>query len=373
MKTRYNLRFTRHTSTSTANYLMDVGDFVELRYSKHVRNMTTCTVTLRADHPLLDVIQIEDVMVIDRISTDETTAGFFRRRDTGFVLRDKVRVVDGEGRTYVQLLLASPHHYLSRHIVAYAKQESGETSWTSTALTSIFSTLTTHNAGPLTQAGRLIAHVGLSIAIDTTNAPSDTIDFDSGLENLWTALQRLLDIGTADVHFDLNASAGAMTVTLAEDYFGDDLSARVFFSIPAGSAVSGNRRDNTFNEPQAVVVGGSGEGPSRTFVVRTGNGWASGDDPPEAFVDARDISATASLNAIGDAYLEQHRAKASQDIEIVNTLDMVYLRDYDLGDRVSILVGSDDADDAVTQKIAGVSVAVDAENTETLALEFVNV
>ncbi len=90
-----------------------------------------------------------------------------------------------------------------------------------------------------------------------------------------------------------------------------------------------------------VIVGGSGEGTSRIYVMV---GGGSGFDLREEFMDAKDISREglteaqylAALRTRGEEYLSEHGVFENFEAEVEADVNFVYRKDYDLGDIVTI-------------------------------------
>ena len=92
-----------------------------------------------------------------------------------------------------------------------------------------------------------------------------------------------------------------------------------------------------------AYVGGEGEGSARKFVT-TGQTSLTGFDRREMFVDARDLKSeslttaqyTNILKQKGDEKLNASALAQSVECEVVPTGNFEYIRDYDLGDIVTV-------------------------------------
>jgi hypothetical protein len=91
-------------------------------------------------------------------------------------------------------------------------------------------------------------------------------------------------------------------------------------------------------ETNYVIVGGGGQGTSRTFIERGDSTSISKYGRHEAFVDQRNTSETSELEQSIDEELEQKAEKYSLSISPVDTDSMTFGRDYNLGDKVSIVL-----------------------------------
>ncbi|GEM_PF-4513529 len=116
-----------------------------------------------------------------------------------------------------------------------------------------------------------------------------------------------------------------------------------------------------------VYVGGQGEGANRTVVERSDSGSISTWKRREAFVDARQLSLTASLQARGDAEL------AARGVEIAIVGEPIFDSwkratppTWDLGDIITIYARQWGREFSANAKITRLTVTVSADGLETV-------
>jgi len=124
---------------------------------------------------------------------------------------------------------------------------------------------------------------------------------------------------------------------------------------------------NALDEANAVYVAGQGQMDLRNFRSRasaqaTAFNWSR----RAVMRDARDTNANATLDARGDATLDEMRARYTAAFKVVQTSATRYGRDWDLGD-LTRFVDEDGVDTDL--KIVGVAVGVNSEGEESIAPE----
>ena len=116
---------------------------------------------------------------------------------------------------------------------------------------------------------------------------------------------------------------------------------RVIFSESYGNL---NQAKHTFSDETAytkVIVGGQGEGATRTFVTV---GGGTGFDLREVFLDEKDINKDEltdaqyleALRTRGRDYLMENASVENFEAEVEADVNFIYGQDYDLGDIVTI-------------------------------------
>jgi hypothetical protein len=189
----------------------------------------------------------------------------------------------------------------------------------------------TDHAGPGAVGYRQVS--GLTIAMDMGAGWS--IDESVRNENMLDVLQRAAIKG-GDLGFQvLQADAGLEF----QVFVPEDLSDQVNFSKEMGNIAhitQGEERPKC----NAVLVGGSGEGVSRTFVEVIDPVSIVQYGRIEKLLDKRNTSDVTELRAEGQAYLEKNGALRNISVLPVDLPNFTYGVDYDLGTRVSIMIGS---------------------------------
>lgn len=111
-----------------------------------------------------------------------------------------------------------------------------------------------------------------------------------------------------------------------------------------------------------VVVGGSGEGTARIFLIGKDAGSITSWGRAEAFVDARDTADTATLSQRASDALAQTQEQTTFTSTLAPVESMVYGIDYSLGDKVTVVVDGAAFSDIVRE----VEITVDRSGAETV-------
>lgn len=116
-----------------------------------------------------------------------------------------------------------------------------------------------------------------------------------------------------------------------------DKTKEVFFSPLLGNLLD---FEYTSNDPEAnyVIVGGGGEGTARILLERGDSGSISKYGRIESFIDRRDTTDNAELLQAMAEELANKAEKTSLSISPIDTESLAFGRDYNLGDKVSIVL-----------------------------------
>jgi hypothetical protein len=144
---------------------------------------------------------------------------------------------------------------------------------------------------------------------------------------------------------------------------GTDRTATVFFFIDQGNLVQPVLDKRRIQEPTVVLVAGQGDGLSRATEVRYSANYNAATNLREMFVDARDLSSAAAMQARGDNKLAQAAYKPQLTFDVMQTPACAYGKHYFLGDKVSAYYAGEKS----TKKIASVTVDV-TPGTERIRL-----
>jgi hypothetical protein len=108
------------------------------------------------------------------------------------------------------------------------------------------------------------------------------------------------------------------------------------------SPLLGNLRAFEYSRENAetnyVIVGGGGQGTARTIIERGDSNSITKYGRHESFLDQRNTTETNELEQAIDEELEQKAEKYSLSISPIDTESMNFGRDYNLGDKVSVVL-----------------------------------
>ena len=340
-----------------------IDDFISLSYTRRLNEVGFLTLVVKKDDPLLDTIEIDSVIEVRRGQIHDTVGVNFYTDYAG-LYRGHISESRSNGRQTITLYAPDGFSLIARAIVAYKAGDNTKSSWTATQTGQIILDLFVKNL--INDSGRLLpnSQIGAFDRVGYTpwTIGGTTIDYTAAYKNLLTAMQEVAAIDND--YFFITISVGTFLSFNINVNAGDDRTATMSFDLERANMISAELDERRIHEPTKVLVAGQGEGSVRTTVVRT-SGIYDSVNHTEVFVDARDATTTAQLNARGDtkiaetAYKPRFRFRASQ------TPASIYGRDYFLGDLITARYEGV----SFNQRIVGVTVAVDEAATETIELE----
>jgi hypothetical protein len=141
---------------------------------------------------------------------------------------------------------------------------------------------------------------------------------------------------------------------------GTDRTASVILSSDLHNIASGTYVENTVNKKTVAYVAGQGQGKNRTVRTVYDGSEPTGDARKEALVDARELLATADIDAKGAEFLIE--ADVDQYIELIasSAMNRKYNTDYFLGDTITL----EDFGVSLSVIIASAELCVDANRDE---------
>jgi len=350
-----------------------IDNFISLSYTKRLNEAGFATLVLPREHVAASNLDLDSFALFFRGQTHDAV-GVDYYQDFDGIWRGNIRETTTSGRKTVTLYIPSSLSLIAREIVAFKAGVANRSSWSSKTVAQIWSDVLTYNfIAPDVQ--RLLNFTNLAggtvdrISFDAAPA-GPTIDYNAAYRNCLSVLQELADIG--DFHFHARSNAAISLGGIIDDYQviqvgvnpGDDRSATVTFALERANLVSVDLDERRINEPTKMIVGGQGDGTSRTVNVRTSSEYDE-INHTEMFIDARDVSTSTGLDAKGDAKLVETAYKPRFTFRASQSPGCYYGRDYFLGD----LVYARYEDTGFTQRIVGVTVAVDEDGKEAIELD----
>lgn len=219
--------------------------------------------------------------------------------------------------------------------------------------------------------GRIRDGVTLGFAVDVNASQAPTWSGSVAFKNVLDALQQIVKAIPFDFLVDYPSPLAFRFQTryprLGTDRTGAGSAAPHIFSLGHANMSSPYAVESHVDEGNVVLVLGPGEAAARTFVERNDpiamlrSPWGS----VEKTIDARTVTTTPGLNAIGDAQLKSLAATRRISFQVLESAGSVYGRDYFLGD----LVLCQFAGFQTVKKIAGVEITV-ANGREDIRIHF---
>jgi len=356
MSTKYLVYVNGSTLNVPSNFLKNiVDDFVSLSYVKRINEVGMFTMTLPIDHEVLDTIELDAVVVVRRGSDAITWYSDF----TG-LYRGATRDINNNNEQTLNFYIPDGNSLLERTLCAYYTGHA-RSNWTSEQTYDILTDLAAYNMNITGPTGRLIDPRELVNVPSYTGAGS-TIGYSAAFKTLLAACQEVANID--DYIFSMSSGDVVPAWTFAINSLGTDRSQEVYFQMERGNIADLSLDQRRLNEPTKILIAGQGEGSSRTYVVRTSADYAT-NNHTEYFMDARDLTLTASLNARADAKLAETAYKPKFTFNALQAPNYLYGRDYFLGDKISAYY----AGTWFTLRITGVTVNVNGQGEESIGLE----
>ncbi len=364
-------RYFLETAPPDAGIDRVIDNFISLSYTKRLNEPGFATVVLPRAHAAASNLDLDSVVLFFR-GQPHDAVGVSYYQDFDGIWRGNIRETTTSGRKTVTLYIPGSLSLIAREIVAFKAGVANRSTWSSKTVAQIWSDVLTYNfIAPDVQ--RLLDFTNLAtgtvdrVAFDA--APTGpTIDYSAPYKNCLSVLQELADIGDFRFYARSIPSFGGSISDFQKVYVevnpGTDRSATVTFALGRANVVSVDLDERRINEPTKMIVGGQGDGTSRTVNVRTSSEYDE-INHSEMFIDARDLATSAALDAKGDAKLAETAYKPRFTFRASQAPGSYYGRDYFLGDLVYALY----EDTGFTQRIVGVTVAVGEDGKEAIELD----
>ena len=356
----YKLRF----YNTSGQLVAEVTDFLELAYAKRVNEPGQLAFVLAGDHGAISQLthraQIEVWRRNARQSLDwyADFRGLFLDQERSYTDRPYFL-----GNCPGQMIMLS-----WRHVMWYSGTTNRST-FSSQPGESIMKNLVDYNccANATTGNGRVRDGIITGLSIQADASGGNSLDWNCAWKNVLSQLQSVARVGGGD--FDLiKIGDASWQFRFYAGQRGSDRSSSVIFSLGRGNMARPRYRFDRTKERTVAVVGGKGAGAARATVARTGDDYSATNDI-EMFVDARSCSTTAGLQTAGDMKLAQARARREFSFDVLQTPSCLYGLHYcengELGDLVTARYDNIE----VTQKIAGVTVALRRDGQESITVE----
>jgi len=357
MTTTYTLKVQTTAGVEVAQSV----SFDTLTYTKHVNEPGLAHITFRADDAIVPYFVDKALVEVWRENADW---GLARACDFWGIVR-KVRRYYSD-QDMLEVYAPGQMSLLSWRTVDYAANTTGRSVFTHTAPETVMKELVKYNAtaSGTTADGRKRLATIAGITIQTDGAAGTHLDWACSNDNLLQTLQSLALVAGGD--FDLvNTGAAAWNFRWYLGQLGTDRRASLWFGLDRGNMAESEYTWDHINEATVAIVGGQGQDTDRVYEIRTGADYVSGTSDYEVFVDARDCTTTAALDARGDARLDDMRAKQAFTFKAMQTATCAYGIHYYLGDLATAYYA--DITDVV--KVTGVTVAATKEGGEAINIE----
>lgn len=354
MSTEYRLDLLKADGTKFA----EVTDFLSLAYSRQVNAPGLLSFDLGGSHAAISQLENNSQVIVYR-----------RNVAMGLVwTQDFFGLYRGQTRQYTDHDVFSAQApgiltMLGWRIVGFHSGVEGKSQWTTTAGETVMKNLVTYNCTSLATVanGRVRAGAITGVSVEADSARGNVISRSYAWKSVLESLQDLITVAGGD--FDLmKTGAQAFEFRFYPGQLGTDRTATVLFALERGNMAAPQYAWDRTKEQTVAIVGGQGQGADRSIEIRTGADFASSTNDQEMFVDARNETTTAAMDANGDAKLYDARARPTFSFSVLQTPASFYGVHYQLGDLVKAsYLGIE-----TTQKIMSVAVSLDQSGAEKI-------
>jgi hypothetical protein len=370
MPPRYvvNVRGTDGTLKASFDSWSDQGG--GLSYTKTLDAVGSYSFAMAMDDPRRAAFTKDAFIEIKRSVTDKGIAPY-----TDFVgfHRDMEKQVDTEGRRIFVSKGPDLNHLLKRGIIGFFTDD--PLAQQNTFADDAMKNFVDQNIGPSALAPpRYKNHVFPNLAIEALKGAAPIWSGGRGFQNLEAVVHEIAVASLTDYQITLDTwSPLLMTFRTYYPYLGKDRTQTgaaaagntpAIFSLAANNMAEPHYTSNSKDEITSVLVLGQGSQSNRIYEVVLDDGTPPTDghllDTPwndiEESISQSQDGIVQSLTSSGLYELQHKSTKTDVTFRILNSSQLVYGRNYNFGDKVTVTF--DDIDGPVDKRITGVSVSV---------------
>lgn len=324
------------------------ADLVGAKFVERFNAVGSWELTLRGDSAIATLLRAGGAGIIltgpsGTVMSGPTTSAVLKQTSDDPIGTWTVSGVDDSIILYDRLAYPTPG---TANVTAQSSEYDSRTGLCSTVLYAYVNA----NIGPSAPAARRIS--SLTNAADLGIGSSVT--YSARFESLQTVCYKLA--WAAGVGFTVIQVGSGLVFTVYEP---TDRSASIRLDV-ANNRLESSDYGYSAPEITRAIVAGDGGGASRTLIEVTTGSSTSAESVwnrrIERFVDNRSTSDTTELTVAGTAELADGGMTITGLSVSPNDVDsMLYLRDWNLGDKVSVVVGSDTIQQVVQEAAIGIA------------------
>lgn len=349
----------------------DVTDFLRLDYSKYVNSYGTLNVDLPGNHAAIDTLEKDGQIEIWRF--DGSQAGYC---DFYGLYRDRDRNTPRDNKNGIfRMKCVGQSHYLWRAVTGHASGTNLRNDFTAVAAETVMKNLVKYNctaSATLLDGRKRVPTWASLITTQADSASGSSITKAFAHRKVGDALQEVAALSGMD--FDLIKTGARTWEFRTYAQLGSDLSGNIKFSLAWDNLDEPQLVGNALDEETVAMTWGTGEGSGRAFSERHGVNYVADYNDIEAYVNAAN-QVTGSLDAAGDAYLYDKRARDDFNFNILQSIAFRYGRDYCIGGVMGDLVSVAYYEGTATKRIKGAHVVYanssSEQNPEQIRLDMV--
>mgnify|MGYP000849703662 FL=1 len=364
------------------------NNFYSMYYRKVLNGPGLLTVVVPDDHDIVQYLQDDLLVKVALVAGYPYPLGSII--DFYGIYRNYQIATDQYGDRHYVLQFPGATEILSRPIIGYKAGTANYSTWSAVAADTIMRNIIGRNsytpeiggARSRSRTGELDSYWAYDGATGAKNTAgtATALTYSAAWRNALEALQELAQLGDVDfdvrynhVHYNYQSGTidylytdGGLAAFTYNNLLGVDRTTSVYFDLALHNVAEANLNADRLRERTVAIVGGQGEGSARTIATRTGANFNASHNDYELFVDARS-NASGELNSIGDAKLLEAQARTIVEANVEQSDGYQYLRDYDLGDRVSVRFGGT----TQTKRITAVEVSfTEQDDNAVIRVEF---
>lgn len=312
--------------------------FLYVTWRKRVNGTDIAELAINAANPdaiyLLDKSQLEiwrsdpQIGLADYVSFDG-------------IIRDDQPYTDSDNRDRLIVRAYGPNSLLARRRIAYPANEPNFTLFTAQPAETVMKRLVKYNCDPTfaivaNKRDRQPNTMNLTVATDL--ARGNVIDWAcGGRTNLLDELNKIALIAGGDFVITKTPGTANYVFEFKPGQLGTDRttgSNPVIFSKDRGNMSQPKLVRTRSAEKTVAIVGGRGENDTRGIRVRTGANYSAANDI-ETYIDGRNATTNAALDAIGDQALAEAKFRNVIEYDVIQQSLCYAEKDYFLGDKVT--------------------------------------
>lgn len=318
-------------ATGTNSYVLD---YIELAYTKKCNDVGTAVVTVRADHPAVTGLALDDPLAIWR-TNDDPLWDYDGYVDWRGFYRGGYRRWLANGQEVVDLFFWHEMQLLQRAINAYKAGIDGYSTWTATEADQIMEDLVNNNFSSAA-GSRITTATSKAISGSLISPFGTVVDFSAAYRNVLAALQ---DLATLDRSvFTLSPTFGGWDFQSFSLTIGTDRRDYVLFDMRSENMIEASLDDQKTRSTVAIVAG-QGEASDRLATTVTSLDRDVGTNNLEVYLDARHLTSSDALVAYGDANLADNRNRQILRFQPMQKVALAYGKHYGHGDVISVWFG----------------------------------
>lgn len=363
MTTQYQLRI--YSRTGAIQHV--VTDMLALSYQREVNGAGLLVFDLAASHRAIADLQLDSQVEVWRRNPEQ---GIDWYCDFWAFWRGEQRRAGADGERRYRAFCPGQMDLLARPVVGYSSETADRAVFAAVAAETIIKTLVRYNAtadGSLAD-GRVRQAMERGIVLQGDAGRGNVLSVACAWRRLLDVLRDVAEVGGGD--FDLvKFGATQWELRWYPGQLGTDRRASVIFALNWGNIANPVLTRDHMAERTVAIVGGQGQEDLRTIVTRTGANYDATYNLVETFVDQRQLTTTAALQAAGDRELSEAQTRDGLEFDVLQAPQSLYGRHYFLGDLVTGVVEGV----AAYKQIARVAVSLGDDGGERINVELRNV